>query len=221
MTSGTPQPPDDTSPAPAAVAEPNAGAGTPGAPAPAAPGTGLGAIAVTLGGLGCLLPLAPFAFGDARAWLPLLFAVPGVVFGLYGCTGRNRGNVLAIVGAILCTIAIGLSTVALTQFWGNASAPGDDTEELLRDEVDVRLGEVYVDARTGIVSMPVTLYNKGSDLASYSVTFDVADTEGACEGHVSASDLVPGASVVEMVHTCGPGLEPERFSAKLVKVERN
>lgn len=221
MTSGTPQPPDDNESAPAAAPGPATGARTAEPlPPPAAPGTGLGAVSVVLGGLGCLLPLTPFAFGAAREWIPLLFAVPGIVFGLYGCTGRNRGNVLAIVGAILCTIAIGLSTVALTQFWGNAAAPGDHTEELLRDEVDVHLGELQQNPGSGILSMSVTIYNKGSDLASYEVTFDVNDSEGACEGHASVSDLMPGASVRQMVSTCNPGLEPEEFSAQITKVER-
>ena len=215
MTSGTPQPPAEHEPAPAAApaTEPAP------LPPPAAPGTWLGAVAVTLGGLGCLLPLTPFAFSDARDWIPLVFAIPGIVFGLYGCTGRNRGNTLSIVGAILCTIAIGVSTVALTKFWGNPSAPGDETEELLRDEVDVHLGEVHQDA-AGVLSMSVTIYNKSSDFASYDITFDVTDTEGACEAHASVSDLLPGASYRSMVSTCNPGLEPERFSAKVTRVER-
>lgn len=213
MTSGTPQPPDHDESAPVAAPAP--------LPPPAAPGTGLGAIAVTLGGLGCLLPLTPFAFSDARDWIPLVFAIPGIVFGLYGCTGRNRGNVLSIVGAILCTIAIGMSTVALTKFWGNTSAPGDETEELLRDEVDVRLGEVHQDA-SGILSMSVTIYNKSSDFASYDVTFDIT---GGCEAHASVSDLLPGASYRGMVSTCGsgsgdPDVGVEGFSAKVAKVER-
>lgn len=216
MTSGTPQPPDHNESAP--VAAPSTTSAP--LPPPAAPGTGLGAVAVVLGGLGCLLPLTPFPFGDAREWMPLLFALPGIVFGLYGCTGRNRGNVLAIVGAILSTIAIGLSAVALTQFWGNPGAPGDDTEELLRDEIDVHLGELQQNPESGIVSMSVTIYNKGSDFASYEVTFDVNDSEGACEGYASVDDLLPGASVREMVRTCNPGLNPEEFSAKITKVER-
>ncbi|GAB1512802.1 hypothetical protein JCM33774_48440 [Actinophytocola sp. KF-1] len=213
MTSGTPRPPDENESAPAA-------APAPPLPPPAAPGTGLGAIAMVLGGLGCLLPLTPFAFSDAREWLPLVFAIPGVAFGLYGCTGRNRGNVLAIVGVILCTIAIGLSTVALTKFWGNPGADGDETEELLRDEIDVHLGEVHQDPESGKLSMSVTIYNKGSDFASYEVTFDVNDSEGGCEATASVSDLFPGASAREMVSTCNAGLEPSEFDAQIVKVER-
>lgn len=187
-------------------------------PPPAAPGTGLGAVAVVLGGLGCLLPLTPFAFSDARDWIPLVFALPGIVFGLYGCTGRNRGNMLAIVGAILCTIAIGLSTVALTKFWGNASAPGDDTEELLRDEIDVHLGEVRQDA-SGTAYMSVTIYNKSSDFASYTVTFDVSG--GVCERTVSVRDMLPGTSYRSTVEACDEDEELNRFDAKLVKVERS
>ena len=212
MTSGTPQPPDENEPAQSTTVAPR--------PPPAAPGTWLGAVAVVLGGLGCLLPLTPFAFSDARDWIPLVFAIPGIVFGLYGCTGRNRGNILAIVGAILCTIAIGMSTVALTKFWGNPSAPGDRTEELLRDEIDVHLGELQQDPESGILSMSVTIYNKGSDFASYNVTFEVNDSEGVCESEASASDLLPGASVRQMVSTCTPGLKPDEFSAQITKVER-
>lgn len=185
---------------------PTSGEPTPAAPRPAIPpaGTGFGVVALVLGGLGCLLPLLPFPLGDAQSWISLPFALPGLVIGIVGTNGHRRGNVWAIVGSIVCTVAVGLSAVMLIGFRHDPKAttgPGH-TEEILRDELDVRVGERYVDPETGAVAVVVTLYNKGQDTADYGVTLEVHDSGTLCEKPVAVSGLAPGASFQGFVDGC-------------------
>lgn len=179
------------------VAHPPAEPDEPAPPPPnPAAGNGFGVVALVLGGMGCLLSLLPFALGDARAWIALPFTLPGLAVGLAGCGGRRRGNVWAIVGSVLCTIAVGLSAVLLIGFRHDpkATAGPGHTAEILRDELDVRLGERYTDPETGAVILTVTLYNKGQDTADYVVRFEVSDSGELCEDSVAANHLAPGAS---------------------------
>jgi hypothetical protein len=133
----------------------------------------------------------------------LPFVLPGLVIGLMGCTGTRRGNAWAIVGSIVCTIAVGLSTVMLIAAPrdGKDTAGPGHTEEILRDELDVRFGERRIDPQTGILYVTVTLYNKGPYTASYGVTFEVDGREN-CEDGVHARRLAPGASYQAEVGSC-------------------
>jgi len=182
-------------------------ANTPGEPTPPpvdpAKGTGFGVVAVVLGGLGCLLPLVPFDLGDTRLWISLPFVLPGLVIGLVGCTGLRRGNALAVAGSILCTVAIGLSAVLLIGFRHNPTAnrgPGH-TDVILREELDVRFGERHVDPESGVVSVTITLYNKGPYTATYGVKVQVRGDK-LCEDSAVADNLAPGASYQAEIGSC-------------------
>lgn len=217
MTSGTPQPPDESTPDTAEVV-------TESSPVDPGRGTGFGVVALVLGGLGGVLPFLPVDLGDARAWLPLPFALPGVVVGIMGCTGIRRGNAWAIAGSILCVIAVGLSTVALgfsPDTKDNSRIGEDHTLEILRDELDVRLGERYVDVETGIVSVTVTLYNKGPDAASYSVSIVVDTGEESCDFGASAHNLVPGASYQDQVTSCSQQVPVMDVSFQVTSVSKS
>lgn len=194
MTSGTPQPPDEATPATAAVTAD---------PVDPRRSTGFGVVALVLGGFGGVLPFLPADLGDARAWLPLPFALAGLVVGIAGCGGPRRGNVWATVGSVVCAIAVGLSTVVLIAAprSGKDTAGPGHTEEILRDELDVRFGDRRVDQETGYLYVSVTLYNKGPYTASYGVTIEVSGAD-LCEDSVSASQLPPGASHQGEVGSC-------------------
>ena len=174
---------------------------------------GFGAVALVLGGFAGLLPFLPADLGEAGPWLPLPFALVGLFVGIFGCGGQRRGNTWAVVGSVVCAIAVGLATVlaiAAPKSGKDTVGPGH-TEEILRDELDVRLGERRVDPETGLVYMTVTLYNKGPYTASYGVTIEV-DGEESCEDGVSAS-LPPGASHQAEVAACDSGAPREvRFT---------
>jgi hypothetical protein len=112
---------------------------------------------------------------------------------------------LAALGSLLSVIAFVMGTVMIVN--GNrdtTSGYDDHTQEILRNELDVRFGERYVDPETGFVSVSVTLYNKGQDVATYSVTVQVdgRDSDDSCQDSVKARDLAPGASYQEEVSSC-------------------
>jgi hypothetical protein len=197
MTSGLPQPSEEP-----AHDDPNvASAGQPDGPTPPARGAWFGVAAAVLGVLALALPWAP-----VRAALLLAFGLPGLAVGIIGCAGRRRGRELAILGSLLSVIAVVMGTVMVVNANRDTTSGYDNhTEQILRDELDVRLGERYVDAETGIVSVTVTLYNKGQDVASYSVTIQLEgrDSDDSCEDGVRADNLAPGASYQEEVHCSG------------------
>jgi hypothetical protein len=194
MTSGLPQPSDEP-----AHDDPDAApAGQPDEPTPPTKGAYFGAAAAVLGVLALALPWAP-----ARAFILLAFGLPGLAVGIFGFGGRRRGKELAVLGSLLSAIAVVMGAVMVVN--GNrdtTSGYDDHTQEILRNELDVRIGERHVDPETGIVSVSVTLYNKGQDVATYSVTLQVEGRDDSCAGSVKARDLAPGASYQEEVSGC-------------------
>lgn len=216
MTSGTPQPPDESAPGTAAVT-------TEPPPVDPSKGTGFGVVALVLGGFGGVVPFLPVDLGDARAWLPLPFVLPGLVIGLVGCTGTRRGNAWAIVGSIVCVIAVGLSTVMLIAAPrdGKGTAGPGHTAEILRDELDVRFGERRIDPETGILYVTVTLYNKGPYTASYGITVDV-DAGETCERGAHASNLAPGASYQVEIGSCSSKMRRgEDMNVRVTKASKD
>lgn len=204
MTSETPQPPDVTASSPVDPTK----------------SRGFGAVALVLGGFGGILPFLPADLGEARPWLPLPFALVGLFVGIFGCGGPRRGNTWAVVGSVVCAIAVGLATVMAiaAPTSGKDTVGSGHTEEILRDELDVRFGERRVDPETGLLYVTVTLYNKGPYTASYGVTIEV-DGEENCEDGVGAS-LPPGASHQAEVAACGSGSRLEvRFTVKEARKE--
>lgn len=227
MTSGQPQPPDEPTPDTASVApDPNVAhaAGSPGGPTPPvdpAKAMGPGAVAVVLGGLGCVVPLVPLDLAGDRGYLALAFALPGLVVGIVGCTGRRRGNTLAVAGSILSGIALGLAVVLLISSARGSSpntSPDDHTQEVLTDDLDVRFGEVHANA-TGDVSWTVTLHNKGVDTASFMVTIE-EDGDDICESSVNVDELAPGASYLGVVNSCTSLTSPKDFGLQVTKATK-
>jgi hypothetical protein len=187
MTTATPQPPETTSSPPVDPTK----------------SRGFGAVALVLGGFGGVLPFLPADLGEARPWLPLPFALVGLFVGIFGCGGPRRGNTWAVVGSVVCAIAVGLATVmAIAAPKSGKGTVGDGhTEEILRDELDVRIGDRRLDPETGYLFVSVTLYNKGPYTATYGVTIEV-DGEDLCEDTVGGSPLPPGASIQGEVGGC-------------------
>lgn len=220
MTSGPLQPSDEPAGQTTTAVAPD-----PGRPAvEPARSMGYGIVAAILGGLGCLLPLAPLIVTGTRAWISLPFALPGLIIGIMGCTGQRRGNVFAATGLVLCGIAVGLSTVMLISS-SQTSAPKGSTQQILHDELDVRFSDRQVDPVTGDWSTTVTLYNKGSDIASYVVTIGetngAADRGGPCESPVAADELAPGASHQEVIHSCESAKQVTSLGFQVTKATKN
>jgi hypothetical protein len=179
-------------------------------------------VSLVLGGLACVLPLARFELTDMRAYICLAFALLGLLVGLIGSSGRRRGNAAAMAGSFLCVTALVLAAVILI---GTSHAPtenrgdGDHTQEILREELDVHLGQWRTDAH-GYVLVTVTLHNKGPETASFGVTIELNDSEAdkPCEDGAYVDDLAPGASYQATVDSCSS--EPEDVTLQVTKVSK-
>ena len=230
-TSNPPQPPNEPARHTASqVPDPYGAysAGWPGGPPPPpvgpAKGMSFAVAAVVLGLVGCVLPLAPFNFDGIRMYLPWVFGLPGLTVGIIGCIGRRRGKALAITGTVLSGLALVVGAIMLISYVQNSSASnssGDDTQEILRDELDVRLGDWHADAETGSMSVTVTLYNKGSDTATFGVTLRQEGDGETCEARVSVDDLSPGASYQEEAGSCSSATSLENLSFQVTKVTKD
>jgi len=82
--------------------------GFPGTPRPAGPATGpgLAVVALLLGFVGCVVWLLPIDETGIRHYLPLPFAIGGLVLGIMGLVGNRGGKPLAAVGVVLSAIAL-------------------------------------------------------------------------------------------------------------------
>jgi hypothetical protein len=198
VTSGPPEGPAGQT---AAMAPPPPSTSAKGAP-------WYGIAAVVLGGFAVVLPLAPADLTGLRAWIALPFALPGLLAGLIGLTGHRRGKEFAVTGTILCVIATVLATIMLTNAPKPAPAadgPGDHTNQILRDSLDVRLGDVWYDDPEGSrMYLIVTLYNKGSDAADFTIEIENKHLPSGNTCRVSArvDNLAPGASYQAQVSSC-------------------
>ncbi len=188
-----------------------------------ATGNGLGIVAVVLGGLGGLVPWIPADLtSDSRAYTTLALGLVGLLLGI---VGRRNGNVVATVGSILCAIAVGLSAVMLIGAKHDKTpqntGSGDHTPGVLRDDLDVRFdGDWYDDPDAGGKRMAITLYNKGPDRASFSVTIHqkLEGRDGKpCDPSVTAYDLAPGASYQAQISSC---YQPKYLSALSMQVTK-
>jgi hypothetical protein len=212
MTSGLPQPADEPT-----HHDP---AGQPDGPTSPPKGAWFGVAAAVLGVLALALPWAP-----VRAFLLLAFGLPGLAVGIMGFTGRRRGKELAALGSLLSVIAVVMGTVMVVN--GNrdtTSGYDDHTQEILRNELDVRIGERDIDPETGIVSVSVTLYNKGQDVATYSVAVQLRGrgSGDSCTSGLKARDLAPGASFQGQVSSCGDERSaPQDLTVQVTEAAKN
>ncbi|WP_433710713.1 DUF4190 domain-containing protein [Nocardia sp. CA-084685] len=72
---------------------------------------------VALGIVGCVLPFLPIDLTGVRPLIGLPFAMPGLVLGIVGCTGRHRAKGLAVTGIILSVLALTAEFLMLPQLF--------------------------------------------------------------------------------------------------------
>lgn len=126
-----------------------------------------------------------------------LLAVVGLVFGIIGLVGVNkgkrRGKGIAITAVILTVLSL-IIVIASQAFYGSVldsaskevnksidKASGDATSEVLGKDVDVTLGTFSaVTGDYGLVttSLPVKMTNKLGDAKSYTVKIEAVDASG-------------------------------------------
>ena len=166
------------------------------------------------------------------AWVPIVnnivffFAILSLIFGIVGFVaiknGKRTGQGLAIATIILSLVAGGM-VLAAQAFYGKAlDAVGDsvnettndyngtNTDKLLENSVEVTLGDFVFnpgeeadytyDDKT---ELPVTIKNKASEKASYTVKIEAVDAENnrIADDTVYVTDLNAGQSVTEKAFT--------------------
>lgn len=179
--------------------------------APASRGTiGWSLAAIVLGTCSLVIPLVPIGFNSwsERAGVGAVLAVVALVPAVIGLVGKNPGRALGIIGAVIAVASLVLWGAAGLLRQSDGSSDADDgmdkaSREILEKDLNVSFGEVVGDV-PAVQSMPVTLYNKGADLADFYVTIQLRDsgTDTTCLTHIGASALEPGARVEETVYSC-------------------
>ncbi|OHT81228.1 hypothetical protein [Mycobacteroides saopaulense] len=162
-----------------------------------------GAISLALGVVALVLPLAPV---DMTGWRPLACAIglPGLVFGILGCFSRGKGKALAIAGVVLCVLALvmGIAMFARGELrkTPDRSKNLDQTAMVLRNDLNVHVGEVRGEG--ALSSVQVTLYNKGSDMATFYVEIQQQHDGKTCKALVGTEALLPAKTYEQTMYSC-------------------
>ncbi len=164
------------------------------------------------------------------SWVPILnnvsffFAIISLIFGIIGFVaikkGKRVGQGLAVATIILSVVTGGI-VVATQLFYGKVvdgvsksvtdsvnDFDGTNTDKLLKNSVDVTLGaflfnpgEEAAYTYDDTTELPLTIKNKASEKASYSVKIEAVDASGTriADDTVYVTDLNSGQSVSEKV----------------------
>jgi hypothetical protein len=170
--------------------------------------------------------LAVFAL--LGSWVPIInnlsfiLAIISLIFGIFGFVsikkGKRVGQGLAVATIILSVIAGGI-VLATQSFFGKvaddvsssldesvSNSDGSNTKKLLETSVEVKLGEFVFNPGTeadfsydDTTELPVTIKNKSSEKASYTVKIEALDASGSrvAEETIYVTDLAAGQSTVE------------------------
>lgn len=162
------------------------------------------------------------------SWVPIVnnvsffFAIVSLIFGIIGFRaikkGKRVGQGLA-VATIILSVLTAVVVLSSQSFYGKVADEvsnsvsesvndfdGTNTDKLLETSVDVTLGEFVFNpgaeaeySYDDTTELPVTIKNKASEKASYTVKIEAVDSEGAriADDTVYVSDLNPGQTVSE------------------------
>jgi hypothetical protein len=76
----------------------------------------MGVLALVLGVVALVVPFLPMDMTGFRQYAAFPFAFPGIGFATAGLSGRRRGKPLAVLGAILCTLALMVGRIMLANY---------------------------------------------------------------------------------------------------------
>ncbi|MFC6156999.1 hypothetical protein [Kribbella jiaozuonensis] len=76
----------------------------------------LGVLAFVLGLAALVAPFLPIDMTGFRQYAAFPFALPGVGLAIAGLIGPRRGKPLAVVGAVLCGLALGVGAIMLVSY---------------------------------------------------------------------------------------------------------
>lgn len=144
--------------------------------------------------------------GIATSFIPIInnasfvLGVLATIFGIIALIKKNGSKGKTITAIILGILTI-VFVINLQQMWteslnelGN-EITGGSTEEILRNDVDVTLGEFQVidNEYFDETKMVVTVKNKNSETKSYSIHIEAVDSQGTrlADDYVMANNLSP------------------------------
>jgi hypothetical protein len=162
--------------------------------------------ALVLGIVGSCFGLIPILGVVA---LPL--GIVGLVFGILAISGARKGvrpgKGMAIAGTVLSVLAVVLAIIGFA-IVDNAfndlghsmnNIAGENTEEILQNDLDVQLGQFVTDGNTFVESgkMTATFRNKGDKNTSFSIGVEAVAADGSRIAYDTAylENLAPGQSV--------------------------
>lgn len=112
--------------------------------------------------------------------LSFALAIIGGIFALISLI-KKASVKKSIITIIICVIACAL-VVNLQNEWGKSlsNLTGDNTEEILKNNVEVTFGEVEVKTEYGYSSakLPVTVKNIGNETKNFSIQIEALDSAG-------------------------------------------
>jgi hypothetical protein len=73
-----------------------------------------GVLAFVLGLVALVAPFLPMDMTGFRQYAAFPFALPGIGLAIAGLIGARSGKPLAVVGAVLCVLALGIGAVMIT-----------------------------------------------------------------------------------------------------------
>jgi hypothetical protein len=128
---------------------------------------------------------------------------------------RNTGIIIALICAVAVIIAAFFMFVAPMLFIdkmmsdGNemlSNSSGGNTEQILDDDLDIDFGTFTRDRTYSSITvgkLPVTVHNKSSERATYSIQIEAVDANGdrIAEDSLYITNLAPGQSVTKDVFT--------------------
>lgn len=178
------------------------------------------------------------------AWVPILnnvsffFALVALVFGIIGLTaikkGKRVGQGLAVATIILAVIA-GIVVLATQSLYGKVASDvgksvdesvknydGTNTSKLLETSVDVVIGAFTAKTENYVqtTELPVTVKNKASDKASYTIKIEAVDAQGIrlADDTLYVNDLGAGQSVSETAFKYVESTKVESLKSATFKV---
>ncbi|HEX6416634.1 MAG TPA: hypothetical protein VFZ62_03850 [Candidatus Saccharimonadales bacterium] len=149
-------------------------------------------IGLVLGIIGLLLSAMPIINNFA-----FVLAVIGLIFGVTGAVkakkGRSTGMGIAITAIILSLLSL-VIVLASQQMYSNAideaaktvetesgKMTGEKTEDLLKTDVDVTIGEFTAtkdEYGLDVTKLPVTVTNKNTEKKTYTIQIEAVDANG-------------------------------------------
>jgi hypothetical protein len=137
---------------------------------------------------------------------------------------------VAIIGTVLCVLTLVLAVVGVVivnkGFIDLGGSPdeltGESSEQILRDHLDVQLGQFVVAAKPLLETgkLPVKLRNKGRDTASFSVHVEAVDAAGnrIADDTAHAENLFPGQSITDDLFIFVPTDSYDAMSRATVRI---